>query len=383
MKKYTKRLLSVAAVFALSLSLVACGDDDAASTETESAIEPVVQTEVVDATVAEPTTGATMDDVNESGQMRSYLTGLFEDKEIRNRRPVAIMTENTKDCQPQYGVSQASLIYECPAEGGIPRMMSIFEDYSGLDRIGNVRSCRPYYLFYMYEYDAIYAHAGGSPEGKMYLETGIFDDLDALVGSVGNAMYYRSNDRNAPHNLYTSAEGIDKGIALKEYRTDLRDGYNGVFNFSLDSTNTLPDGQDCEVVSLYYPHNQPHWEYNSADGLYYRYQFGTAHVDANNNEQLTATNIIVLDVDWEYYNPNEKKYLNITVTGEGAGKYITQGKVIDITWKRATEQDPTRYYDAAGNEISINPGKTWVQVCQNTESDKNAYYATKADYDAR
>ncbi len=59
-------------------------------------------------------------------------------------------------------------------------------------------------------------------------------------------------------------------------------------------------------------------------------------------------------------------YYYIYTTGNGNGKYITNGKAIDITWKKDTEFGVTRYYDTSGKEITINPGKTWVCIIQNS-----------------
>ncbi len=52
--------------------------------------------------------------------------------------------------------------------------------------------------------------------------------------------------------------------------------------------------------------------------------------------------------------------------GSGTGKYITNGKCIDITWTRESESGKTRYYDTDGNEIVLNQGVTWVEIAQDT-----------------
>lgn len=385
-RRYLKNLTSSLLVAIMSVSLIACGSQNEPASNNSETVTSTENTTVENtptdtSTVAEEvSTGATMDDVNEQGQMRSFLTGQFEDVAIRNRRPVAIMTENTKECQPLYGPSRASVVYECPVEGQITRLMCIYEDYSGLDRIGNVRSCRPYYLMFMVEFDSIYCHAGQSAQGKIFLDTGLFDNLNALLGNVGNAMYYRSNEAQAPHNLYTSADGIDKGIELMGYRRDHNDTFPGHYYFSLDETNTLPDGEDCQVVKFYYQYNHPWFEYNPADGLYYRYQFGDKMIDNNTGEQLTCTNIIFQEHEWELFEGTQ--YLNITTNGGGKGKFFTQGKMIDITWARENDADITHYYDMSGNEIRLNPGVTWVQVGQNTYADDNQYYATIDEFKA-
>ena len=56
---------------------------------------------------------------------RSYLTGEWIDADLAKKKPVAIMIGNTNDALPQYGLSQADVLYEAPAEGGITRLMPI------------------------------------------------------------------------------------------------------------------------------------------------------------------------------------------------------------------------------------------------------------------
>ena len=85
--------------------------------------------------------------------LRSPFTGVWIDEEIARKRPIAVMTENTRETLPQYGLSSADVIYECPVEGGISRLMCIYQDYEDLDKIGNIRSCRIYYPYFAHEFD--------------------------------------------------------------------------------------------------------------------------------------------------------------------------------------------------------------------------------------
>ena len=80
-------------------------------------------------------------------QVKSYLTGENVPESIGRRRPVAVMLGNNISGAPQSGIGHAGVVYEAPVEGNITRLMGIFEDYDGLERIGSVRSCRDYYLY--------------------------------------------------------------------------------------------------------------------------------------------------------------------------------------------------------------------------------------------
>ena len=92
------------------------------------------------------------------------LTGLPIEPEYEQRRPVAVMLNNLKKAQPQLGNSQADIIYEVPAEGGITRMLAVYQSLEDVGSIGSIRSARPYYIELALGHDALYVHAGGSPE---------------------------------------------------------------------------------------------------------------------------------------------------------------------------------------------------------------------------
>ena len=189
--KNWRKLCSLLLVGVLAFSMVACGSkDEGADVAGED-----------DGSVETP-----VDEIEDTGYY-SVLTGLpVETEEETHLRPIAIMTENTKVALPQYGLNQAGVLYECPVEGGITRMMAIYDQKTAfsLKQIGNVRSCRPYYAFIASEYDAIYVHFGQSIQGLTLLETCIVDNLSGLDGAVDTAVFFRTSDKSAPHNAYTS-----------------------------------------------------------------------------------------------------------------------------------------------------------------------------------
>ena len=64
------------------------------------------------------------------------------------------------------------------------------------------------------------------------------------------------------------------------------------------------------------------------------------------------------------------------------GKYISNGKAIDIAWVKEVEDGVCTYYDTNGNEIELNPGKTCVCIVLKDAEDKIGVYATEADFEA-
>ena len=92
------------------------------------------------------------------------LTGEGLEEDISGQRPFAVMLNNLSKALPQLGVSQADVIYEIVAEGGITRMLAVFQDIEGVGDLGSVRSARDYYVSLACGHDAISVHAGGSPQ---------------------------------------------------------------------------------------------------------------------------------------------------------------------------------------------------------------------------
>lgn len=312
----------------------------------------------VDMVSGEAADGATM--------VKSYLTGEDVPESIGRRRPIAVMLGNDVNGAPQSGTANAGVIYEAPVEGSITRLMAIIEDYDNIPRIGSVRSCRDYYLRYANEFNAIYAHYGQAVYALPYFEQHVIDNLNGLT--LGNT-YYRTTDRVAPHNAYTDAAHLQAGIQSQGYSQQYKDDYTGHFQFAPEGTEvTLDNGASANVVKLdNFTYNHPWFEYNAETKEYNRFQYDAPHVDQNTNEQLTCSNIILQYSQYQPY--DENGYLNVNTSSGGAGKYITRGKAIDITWSKDSEWGTTHYYDANGQEIQLNPGKTWVEIVLNDSVD--------------
>lgn len=163
------------------------------------------------------------------GKVRSYLTGEWVDEAVGNRRPVATMMSNDKESLPQYGINRAGVVYEAPVEGVMNRYMSIIEEYDDLERIGSTRSCRTYYTYFAREFDAIYSHYGQSTFAVPYLKN--VDNINGIEG-IGAVAFYRSSDKKAPHNAYTSGERLKKAISQLGYSTEYDEDYHGHYQFS-------------------------------------------------------------------------------------------------------------------------------------------------------
>ena len=305
------------------------------------------------------------------GYVRSYLTGKWVEESVGDHRPVAVMLNNIEQAQPMSGVGSADVIYECVVEGSLTRMMGIFENYKDLEKIGSVRSCRNYFVYYALEYDAIYAHYGQSAYAVSLLDQDFVDNLSGL-SSIGGTVFYRTSDRVAPHNAYASGMGIDAGIEKLGYRTSYREDYKGKFTFAHDDEDIVPSGADsfeASVIKPGYLINKPWFEYNPEDKKYYRYQYDDKQIDDVTGEQLQVDNIVFQYSGWQQIDDNG--YLGFDCHSGGEMIYFTRGKAQKGGWIRFDgDQGSTRYYDSEGKEIIFNQGKTWICIIQDTMADK-------------
>ncbi|NLO09249.1 MAG: DUF3048 domain-containing protein [Clostridiales bacterium] len=346
-------LLIVLALYALT----GCKKDKAPIDE--DIIQELEITKKPTPTIApEPTKEPEIIEETHEGEMRSNLSGLWVPIETGNKRPYAIQFSNFKTVRNQWGIGQADILYEALVEGGITRFLAIGENFTG-DRIGSVRSSRHYFVSFADEYNAIYVHFGKTKYAVTKLKNLGIDNLDGETG-IGNTVFYRDKSMKAPHNAFTSLDRILEGIKQKNYESELSDDFEPHYSFYEEDTNLTSD-LTCIKISIKYPYNKPYFMYDQADKLYNRYQFGEVHRDSNTGDQLSFKNIIVQFVKEWNIDKNGYQTMDIENT-EGKGYYISNGKAVNITWKKNEKNKWMRYYDMVGEELTINPGKTYIAV---------------------
>ena len=366
---------AAAAILAAALGMTGCSGKEAdasatlpvETTETpETQTRPIIEIsqETTEEDKGEPDYYLPEERTEEDGKIRSYLTGELIDVKKGNRRPLAVMMSNDKQALPQYGINRAGVVYEAPVEGDMNRYMALIEDFDDLERIGSVRSCRTYYTYFAREFEAIYAHFGQSTFAKPYLGK-VVANINGIEGA-GSSAYYRTKDRKAPHNAYTSGQGILKAAEKLNYTWDYPADYKGHYRFA-KGTVTLeerPGVIDAASIEPGYRMNQAKFVYNEEDGLYHRYQYGNVH--SGDEGPIAVKNVLIQWCQWGHYATTP--YLNINVHTGSGGYYITNGKAIPITWEKDGEYGATRYYDQNHNEITLNTGKTWVCIIATKEA---------------
>ena len=293
------------------------------------------------------------------------ITGISkkEEKQVQiyngKDRPIAVMIDNHNQAWPQVGLQKAYMVYEAIAEGGETRLMAMFKGVD-VEQIGPVRSSRHYFLDYAMENDAIYVHFGWSPQAQEDISTLGVNNINGIYES--STAFWRVNEKYAPHNVVTSTEDIMNIAERKGYRTTTEQ--EPVLNYVVSEVN-LEDGKTAtDIVIPYSDYNSVEYKYDKESKEYVRYSRGEKQVDWTSGDTITTKNIII-------------EFAENTTIDDGSGKgrqtldnvkeldgyYITNGKVIPITCTKDSRTSQTVYKDAEGNEIEVNDGKTFIQIC--------------------
>lgn len=368
-----KLSLLAMAVFASSLLLFGCGKEEKPNI-VEKTVVNEAPTEKTEETT-EPEEPANDDLPPEEGMVRSPLTNEWVSEAVAEQRPLAVMIPNDKSALPQYNISNADILYECPVEGEITRLMAIFGDWTDLERVGNLRSCRDYFVYWAFEWDAIYVHAGG----PFYIDEVIgrkdTQNINALTAPKG--VFYRTTDRSAPQNLYLDGADILKEANRLNYPLTAREEKIDPVHFQFTTKadpNTLEDYSDAVNATKVdlanaYPITKTWFEYDETDGLYYRFQkpSGGAHKDAATDTQLAFKNLLI---QFTYHEVRDAKgYLAFQcIDNKRDGWYFTNGKGIHVNWEKTSDYGATRFYDDDGNEIKLNTGKTMICIVEDGDT---------------
>ena len=180
--------------------------------------------------------------------------------------------------------------------------MCIRDSYADLEKIGPVRSCRDYFIDFAMEFDAIYTHYGQAVYAYDLLNSDMLNNISGLqyqdgvgeiYGYAGEDIFYRTDDRPAPHNAYTSYSGLMTAVERNGYSMQYADDYSGHFLFAEDGERvSYTDGTAAYIRPSLYSNN-PYFEYDAASGLYMRFQYGDQQIDELTGSQLGYDNVII------------------------------------------------------------------------------------------
>lgn len=293
------------------------------------------------------------------------LTGEKVSEDKSDLRPYCVMINNHPDARPSVGLSQASLIYEALAEGGITRMMAVFNDVDGVT-VGSLRSARPYYISMAQAYDAIYIHAGGSEQAYSDIKALGIDNMDGVRGARSGeaSSYYRdqtrlSQGKNVEHTLFADGSKL-ASFCKNNYELKHDSSYDNTYGLSFAEDAVSQCTSSSADFTVYYSYYNTTFKYDADKKCYHAFISGDEYIDGGNNSSIDLANVIVLNIPTKTIDSYGRQAMELT--GSGTGYFFTGGKYVEINWTRADRADNFHYSLKDGTPLNLSVGKTWISI---------------------
>ena len=294
----------------------------------------------------------------------NLLTGMADlSQEAIGKRPVAVMINNIPASFPQYGIEQADIIFEIPVEGQQTRFMALYGDYTQVPKICSVRSCRPYFPAFSEGFDAIYVNWGMNDEVRAYVNTLGLTHFEGLYNAGG--LFSRDTDRKAAgyaleHTGVFDGTRVDDVLNETGKRTDIEsDKTDTAFKFAAINEKLTPTGGACTEVNVDFGIALATLKYDETTHKYWKSYNGEAQIDGVTGNQLSFTNVLVLEA--KITSAANGVHRDVNWHG-GNGYYVSNGAMQKITWSKDSESSRLMLYDEDGNELVLNRGKSYIAV---------------------
>jgi len=286
------------------------------------------------------------------------LTGVpTSGTQVSQRPALAVKVDNYPQARPQSGLDQADIVYEEPVEGGITRLVAVFQCQSP-SLVGPIRSARAVDVQILDELSKpLFVHAGGIAPVLDLLQGGNLIDENVFTnGSIVQS----PPGRYAPYDTYISAAA---GWSLDPADTTPP---APVFSYS----SATPAG--APVTSVHIPFagtNDTRWTWNATSGKWLLSYSGTPATVAGGG-QIATSNIVIQTVHVTYgpwlENDVGGYEVQSRMTGSGPVMVLRNGVAVSGTWSRASVSDPTTLTASDGSPIDLKPGQTWVEIVPST-----------------
>lgn len=285
----------------------------------------------------------------------SPLTGnLVADEATTKQAVTAVMIENSPDARPQSGLKDSGIVFEAIAEGGITRFLVLYQQEKP-QLIGPVRSIRLYDVDWVAAFNASVAHIGGSAAALTEVRNGGYRDIDQFFNA---GSYWRATDRYSPHNVYTSFARLDALNVAKGYTTSSFTGFSRVDGKPSD----VPTASQIDIKLSSALYNST-YAYDKTTNTYLRSQAGAPHTDREQG-QLAPSVVVAMKVDETTVMEDGNREAIITV-GSGAATIFQNGIVQEVTWHKTSKTSQVTYTDAAGKDVPLVRGQTWIAAVPN------------------
>ena len=292
-----------------------------------------------------------------------YLNPLTGEKNLTleesKQQPAAIMINNIDFAQPkQSGVYQADIVYETEVEGGVTRLMAVFQNIGKAARLGSIRSARFVYVDLALGHNAVYFHCGQDP---VYCEPHL-KNIEHYTIETDNVGKRINNGLAWEHRVY--ADGIDIHNTFMKDKTV--ENITAWQDFAADGVSVNLKGGSATDVSVPFSTSYiSQFKYDAENGKYTRYFRGNATKNYESGELTQVTNVFVLST--AIYNYPDGKHRYVDLEG-GDGYYFSNGTYTPIKWQKGAAKNSIKFTNTDGTTLTVNQGNSWV--CITNKSNK-------------
>ncbi|MCO5190405.1 MAG: DUF3048 domain-containing protein [Anaerolineae bacterium] len=304
-------------------------------------------------------------DVAESG--RNLYTGeLPNDPDTLDRRAFICKISNfpADMVRPQSGLNSADIIFEHVTEGPITRFSAIFYGKTP-PNIGPIRSARLVDLELAVMYDTSLCFSGASIGVTERLEQPEF--RSRLIRSWYPGYYRTGADKPFEHTFYADPAGFYERFEEYDKNTPPRP------TTQMDFESATPEGgESAEFVQIdYRGWTVVEWRWDEETGKYWRWADGEPIIDANDGEQVSAENVVIvyaihtLDETICEHQQDDKCLAGSTLIhlwGEGEMTLLRDGQRFDGYWFREDPTDMLTFESLDNENLALQIGNTWVQL---------------------
>lgn len=259
---------------------------------------------------------------------------------------LAVKIDNARVARPQSGLAQADLVYVEPVEGGLSRLLAVFQSQVP-PVVGPVRSTRASDVELLANFGRpALAFSGAAPSVGALVAAAPVLDVSELV-RPGN--YHRDPRRRIPHNLYGDANLLRQGGAPPR---DIG------FRFG----STPPDGRPVEETEVTYPATSIGVRWEPSEGRWMISMDGAPLTSASGPRPSAATVVFqrVSMRDAGVRDAAGSPSPFVATVGSGDAVVLRDGLAFTGSWSRPTPDAITTFTRPDGSPLSFAPGPVWV-----------------------
>lgn len=343
--KNSKQVFYLAIFAAAGIFISGCGSSDPSLSEESSA---AIDDSPADAVVDTATVAALTGEDIEAGSL--------------SRPSLSAKIDNHPSARPQVGLGLADIVFEELVEGGLTRYVAVW--HSELPpEIGPVRSVRPMDPEIVSPFGGVFAYSGGQVRFiQMMQQAPVYNAIHGQPDT--EETFYRTSAKVAPHNVLVKAPDL-----IGQHLDLVAPGQQ--FSYASDpaSSTAVAAGNEVKKINPRFSgFSSPTWEWDEAEQAFVRFQTNGAADSASSGEQLTADNILVLQVSIEVV----EDIPTTRLVSQGSGWIATGGFVEEILWAKTAPESKILLTTTSGDSVLLGVGNTWIELIPNESSDVEA-----------